>query len=238
MQQWARDVWSSRTGRMIRGALTELWRSSPIAGAVEQTRHNLGLLETAERQIAAGDHDLAASTLLEIPEQSALALARIPLAPIYAALSIPASVETAMNSEADPEDRGAAVVKGAQGVATVAAALTGSAKAVRSKFGSGKSPHVAQVTVTRGGAVTVTQEMTSGTMTTQEAALGFPRSILATHTEARAARAFPLQPGDIMDIRGSYPPCPSCKGAMNRAAAQSGAMIRYHWNGETWTSSQ
>jgi len=66
-----------------------------------------------------------------------------------------------------------------------------------------------------------------------EAALGFPRSSLATHTEARAVR-IPLQAGDTMIIEGQYPPCPSCKGAMNNAARAAGAEIHYLWEGLSW----
>jgi len=71
----------------------------------------------------------------------------------------------------------------------------------------------------------------SGNMTPSEAALGFPQSSLATHTENRAARNIPLQPGDVMVIHGQYPPCTSCKGAMNRANT-NGATVIYVWTDE------
>lgn len=70
-------------------------------------------------------------------------------------------------------------------------------------------------------------------MTAEERALGFPRSSLATHTEARAAR-IELKQGDVMIIEGQYAPCPSCKGAMNRAASASGAEIYYYWLDLAW----
>jgi hypothetical protein len=70
-------------------------------------------------------------------------------------------------------------------------------------------------------------------MTAEEAKLGFPRSSLATHTEARAARV-PLRQGDTMIIEGLYPPCPSCKGALSRAARESGAEIYYFWKDKVW----
>jgi hypothetical protein len=73
-------------------------------------------------------------------------------------------------------------------------------------------------------------------MTAVERALGFPRSSLATHTEARAARQIPLRKGDTMIIEGSYPPCPSCKGAMNQAARESGATIHYFWESFSWVA--
>jgi hypothetical protein len=72
-------------------------------------------------------------------------------------------------------------------------------------------------------------------MTAEESALGFPRSTLATHTEARAVRV-PMQRGDVMIIQGQYAPCPSCKGAMNRAARETGATIHYLWENQVWTA--
>jgi uncharacterized protein YukE len=102
------------------------------------------------------------------------------------------------------------------------------------KFGSGRPPHTAQVTLVRDGKTIVDERITSGGMTREEAALGFPQSVKAAHTEARAMRNYPLQPGDKMVIRGQYRPCPSCKGAMNQAAKTHGASIRYDWPGGSW----
>jgi len=80
----------------------------------------------------------------------------------------------------------------------------------------------------------------SGSMTPAEQALGFPKNTLASHTESRAIRQIPLVRGQTMTITGQRQPCPSCKGAMNRAAAESGATIRYRWweNGQSqyWTA--
>jgi RHS repeat-associated protein len=101
-------------------------------------------------------------------------------------------------------------------------------------FGTGRPPHTAKVTVTRDGKVVSESTVQSGNMTPSEAALGFPRSSLSTHTEARAARGNNLQKGDTMTIQGQYRPCPSCKGYMNRAARDSGATIRYEWDGNVW----
>ena len=101
-------------------------------------------------------------------------------------------------------------------------------------FSSGKPPHVAEVTVTRNGEEVYSGVFKSGNMTPEEAALGFPRSSLATHTEARAVRQVSLQAGDSMLIKGQYPPCPSCKGAMNKAARSSNADIKYTWNDNEW----
>ena len=103
-------------------------------------------------------------------------------------------------------------------------------------FHSGKPPHVAEVSVTRKGEEVFRGTFSSGNMTAEEAALGFPQSSLATHTEARAVRQVPLQPGDSMVIKGQYPPCPSCKGAMNRAARNSGANITYTWDDKIWVA--
>jgi len=79
------------------------------------------------------------------------------------------------------------------------------------------------------------QRLVSGNMTTTEQALGFPKNTLASHTQARAVTHTPLQPGQSMTITGQRPPCPSCKGYMNRVVEESGASIRYRWrqNGET-----
>jgi hypothetical protein len=103
-------------------------------------------------------------------------------------------------------------------------------------FSSGKPPHIAEVTVTRDGEEVFSGVFKSGNMTPEEAALGFPRSSLATHTEARAVRQVPLQAGDQMLIKGQYPPCPSCKGAMNRTAREAGADITYTWDDKMWVA--
>jgi RHS repeat-associated protein len=65
---------------------------------------------------------------------------------------------------------------------------------------------------------------------------------LSSHTEARAAARLPLQPGEKMVILGQDPPCPSCKGYMNRAAGVYKADIQYQWweNGKlrTWRATR
>ncbi|WKJ92598.1 RHS repeat-associated core domain-containing protein [Methylomonas montana] len=84
------------------------------------------------------------------------------------------------------------------------------------------------------------ERIVSGNMTPTEKALGFPKNTLASHTEARAVTNTALKQGDTMTITGQRPPCPSCKGYMNRAAEETGATIRYQWrdNGQTqrWTA--
>lgn len=106
-------------------------------------------------------------------------------------------------------------------------------------FASGRGPHEATATLWRpapdGNSMQVVsrEPYRSGNMTPAEAALGFPRSSLATHTENRAARGTALQPGDVLVLHGQYPPCSSCKGAMNRAtAATPGARVVYVWRDE------
>jgi RHS repeat-associated protein len=73
------------------------------------------------------------------------------------------------------------------------------------------------------------ERIVSGNMTPEEKALGYPLSSLASHTEARAVRQNPLEMDQKMTITGQLPPCPSCKGYMSRAAAESGAAIEYQW---------
>ena len=97
-------------------------------------------------------------------------------------------------------------------------------------FSSGRQPHTSQVIHTRNGQVISDRTLQSGNMTPQEKALGFPRSSLATHTENRAMRDPDLRSGDQVTIRGQYPPCTSCKGAMNDAAGR-GVQVEYHWPG-------
>lgn len=101
--------------------------------------------------------------------------------------------------------------------------------------------HNANVMVKDENGVVVSHErIVSGNMTPAEKALGFPKNTLASHTEARAVTSTPLKAGDTMTITGQRPPCPSCKGYMNRANAETGATIRYQWreNGQTrrWTA--
>ena len=85
-------------------------------------------------------------------------------------------------------------------------------------FSSGKSTHTAKVTVHDShGNVKSSSIYTSGNMTEAEKALGFPKSSLATHTEARAMKDLKpvLEKGDTVIIEGEYRACKSCKGKMN-----------------------
>ena len=90
--------------------------------------------------------------------------------------------------------------------------------------------HNANVTVRdANGNITLHTRIVSGNMTPEEQALRFPKNTLASHTEARAVRQIPLEKGQSMTITGQNPPCPSCKGAMNKTAAETGAQLRYQW---------
>ena len=119
--------WTELMKHMAWGAARQLFHSAPPVVAARNIQHNFQLAASAVRSAREGDWGQAFSTLLEMPEKTALGAARSLIAPIDAALSIPASVQAAMNPEADPEMRGAAMVQGAQAViavvATVAAAV-------------------------------------------------------------------------------------------------------------------
>jgi hypothetical protein len=106
------------------------------------------------------------------------------------------------------------------------------AKALGNEY---RPPHSATVTVKRGGVEVSRAELTSGNMTPTEAALGYPRNSLATHTEARAVRNPALEQGDVMTIMGQYDPCTSCRNAMFTASRWLGITIHYMWSGGTVT---
>jgi hypothetical protein len=112
-------------------------------------------------------------------------------------------------------------------------------------FSSGKGTHNAIATLYDSeGNVKATGAWRSGNMTPDEAALGFPKSTLATHTEARITRELHPQavPGDRLVIEGEYPPCNSCKGKMNGFKGATGADVEYKWpvgkgeSVETWNA--
>ncbi len=63
-----------------------------------------------------------------------------------------------------------------------------------------------------------------------ETLLGFPRSLLATSVVARALRHPELRSGDTVTVRYEYPPSPSGKAAMDRAADR-GIRVEYAWPG-------
>ena len=94
-----------------------------------------------------------------------------------------------------------------------------------------RPPHSATVSLRRGRNEVTRTSLVSGNMTPEERVLGFPKSMLATHTEARAVRQLDLHSGDILEITGQYNPCSSCMRAMQEAATRTGAKINYWWPG-------
>jgi len=90
------------------------------------------------------------------------------------------------------------------------------------------------------GKIVTHRRLVSGNMTAEEKALGYPKGMLASHTEVRAVRGIDLRLGDTVTITGHLPPCIPCRGAMNRAATETGATIKYQWRqgGKTitWTA--
>jgi len=93
--------------------------------------------------------------------------------------------------------------------------------------------HNANVSIrNKNGQKLVHKRFVSGNMTPEEKALGHPKAMLATHTEARALKELELQPGDTMTIVGHYEPCKPCKGVMNKAVRNTGAKIVYKWREE------
>lgn len=101
-----------------------------------------------------------------------------------------------------------------------------------------RPPHSAIAILRRDGQTLPPQKINSGgidRMTLEERALGFPASMNATHTEARAVKQISLRRGDFLEIRGQYDPCKECVKAMREAATQKGATIRYWWPGGSIT---
>lgn len=92
-------------------------------------------------------------------------------------------------------------------------------------------PHNATVTVYDAeGSIIHRTRLVSGNMTPEEKAKGFPLNTLLAHTESRATRHIPLQPGQTMLIEGQYAPCSACKYAM-RVASKGGGTYVYTWEG-------
>lgn len=111
-----------------------------------------------------------------------------------------------------------------------------------------RPPHNASATVYGpGGQVTSpTTYWTSGGMTPEQQALGYPTSSLSTHTEQQAIRYSGIQdamgPGSTLHIQGQYPPCGPCQAGMTTFAAQSGGHVQYSYpdpatgDPRTWSS--
>ena len=134
----------------------------------------------------------------------------------------------------------AAAEKAAVESATEVSAKTAKGAARSGPHGLDPAHHNANVTVRDAqGNIIHHERVVSGNMTAEEHKLPFPQNTLASHTEARAVRNTPLQPGQSMTITGQRPPCPSCKGAMRKASENTGADVGYQWrqDGKTqkWT---
>lgn len=99
--------------------------------------------------------------------------------------------------------------------------------------------HTMQATlVGADGQIVGTEQYTSGGMTALQRALGFPKSMLATHTEAKATTEIAFQEGDTLYLQGELAPCKSCKGFMNNAAEYYGIEIVYTWDDKIWTATR
>lgn len=101
---------------------------------------------------------------------------------------------------------------------------------------SGRPPHEATASIERNGEIVHRQQFRSGNMTPEEKALGFPKSVQATHTENRAMRQLDMQSGDKVTLDGQYSPCSTCKGAMNGAVRDKGVSVQYNWPEGTWNA--
>ncbi|WP_020116548.1 RHS repeat-associated core domain-containing protein [Streptomyces canus] len=115
-----------------------------------------------------------------------------------------------------------------------------------------KSTHWAEVTIRDSdGKLTNAYTVRSGTQTAEEKALGFPKSMSASHTENRVTRMSGassevsgdpyanlalVKSGDTVTIQGTNEACSTCKGAMRRAADETGATFVYEWKQQTWST--
>lgn len=100
----------------------------------------------------------------------------------------------------------------------------------------GRQPHRTSSILIRDGGVIQRIEAVSGEMTAAQKAMGYPKGQLASHTEPKTLARTNLQAGDILAIKGTKPPCPSCRGYMNRAAAEFNATVHYLWGNEYWST--
>ena len=100
--------------------------------------------------------------------------------------------------------------------------------------GTGRPPHVAWAYIYDENMQLISStELVSGSMTAEQAALGFPLNVLSSHTEAKALK-LDIRPGYSVVIEGQYNPCPPCKGKMNKASVEIEAKIKYTWDGKQW----
>ncbi|MBK8252956.1 MAG: ParB N-terminal domain-containing protein [Polyangiaceae bacterium] len=117
----AKKTWFDVFGRMVWGAGKHLVASTPPVAIYKAIRRNVQLVTLAAKNAAAGEFGLAAYQILEIPHEGAKHAASIVTGPIKAVLTLPATIQTAVDSNTDPEDRGVAVVQTVQAIATIVA---------------------------------------------------------------------------------------------------------------------
>ena len=98
------------------------------------------------------------------------------------------------------------------------------------------APHRTSSILIRGGEVVQRINEVSGQMTAEQRAMGYPKGQLASHTEPKTLARTSLQAGDVLVMKGTRPPCPSCRGYMNRAASEFGATVHYVWGNEYWST--
>ena len=139
----------SEMKHLIWGAVKQVVLSTPPVAAGRRMYHNGQLAMSAVGHAAEGDWDLAASALLEIPQQTAEAAGSIITGPIEAAMALPATINVAMNAP-DPEDRGAAAVAAVQQGAAVVAAVVGAAAAAKGARDAGGTVRIRHYSNSKG----------------------------------------------------------------------------------------
>ena len=77
--------------------------------------------------------------------------------------------------------------------------------------------------------------MRSGQMTPEMKAMGFPKGSWPPIASPKILAEANPRAGQTLEIIGERAACPSCKGAMNRVARETGARITYRYpGGPTW----
>jgi hypothetical protein len=95
-------------------------------------------------------------------------------------------------------------------------------------------PHEARARVIdKGGKAGTWTDLKSGDVANlppEKRELGYPLAQQESHTEAKAIRQIPLNPGETLEIWGTYDPCKPCQEKM-RAASEGGRIVIYWWQG-------